>query len=104
VSASGKQKYRQLRQTPLSRVVQAELAAARRPAENAKRTDAHIRAGLHPLAAAEKTRQDAKPRRRKGWTGASRPCRVCGQATVGVGDVYAAAHCRQRWERCGPWR
>ena len=65
MSASGKRQFKTLRQTPLARTVQAEIAASRRPAESAKATDRHIRSGLHPLAAAEANRQGVKPTRRR---------------------------------------
>jgi len=40
------------------------LPAPRRPAEAARTTDRHIRNSLHPLAAAEATRQGVKPRKK----------------------------------------
>lgn len=69
--SGSKRRYKTLRATPVARPTA--------PAESAARTDAHIRAGMHPLAAYQASRQGEKPRRRKGRTGVARPCRVCGQ-------------------------
>ena len=59
--SGSKRRYKTLRATPLAKVVQAEIAASRNTAELAKRTDRHIRAGLHPLAAYAASRSRQKP-------------------------------------------
>jgi hypothetical protein len=51
MSGDGKRKFVTLRRSPLPTVVQREIVATMRPAESAKRTNKHIRSGMHPLAA-----------------------------------------------------
>jgi hypothetical protein len=63
--SGSKRRYKTLRRTPLATVVAQEIAAAKRPAESAARTDRHIKAGLHPLAAYAASRQGARTNRRK---------------------------------------
>lgn len=62
-SAAGRRR-KTLTRTPLSTVARGEVAEAQRSVrsgKSAKRTDAGIRSGLHPLAAYAASRQSVKP-------------------------------------------
>jgi hypothetical protein len=63
--SGSKRRYKTLRATPLAKVVQAEIAASRRAAESAKRTDRLIRQGMTPLEAHATARHGARTQRRK---------------------------------------